>query len=188
MIRAAQLLLVLAAAGLWGASRLTWVTLDTADGLGQPQTVSVSGSTWAATLVPLALLLLAAAAAVLAVRGVILRVLAALVTVSSAGMAYSAISLWWVADYARYAASEAGVPVVELVGSGREYVGAAITAVAAVITLVAGVLLMRSDANTRAVKYQRHPVPQAGDDMSERMMWDALDEGRDPTKPDTEGR
>jgi uncharacterized membrane protein (TIGR02234 family) len=28
----------------------------------------------------------------------------------------------------------------------------------------------------------------AGDDMSERMMWDALDEGRDPTKPDSEGR
>jgi uncharacterized membrane protein (TIGR02234 family) len=28
----------------------------------------------------------------------------------------------------------------------------------------------------------------AGDEMSERMMWDALDEGRDPTKPDTEGR
>jgi uncharacterized membrane protein (TIGR02234 family) len=28
----------------------------------------------------------------------------------------------------------------------------------------------------------------AGDDMSERMIWDALDEGRDPTKPDTEGR
>ena len=24
--------------------------------------------------------------------------------------------------------------------------------------------------------------------MSERMIWDALDEGRDPTKPDTEGR
>ena len=28
----------------------------------------------------------------------------------------------------------------------------------------------------------------AGTDMSERMIWDALDEGRDPTKPDTEGR
>ncbi|MGA8548411.1 MAG: TIGR02234 family membrane protein, partial [Mycobacterium sp.] len=33
-IRIAQALLVLAAAGLWAASRLTWVDLRTFDGLG----------------------------------------------------------------------------------------------------------------------------------------------------------
>ncbi|PRC53537.1 TIGR02234 family membrane protein, partial [Mycobacterium sp. ITM-2017-0098] len=37
MIRIAQLLLALAAAGLWGASRLTWVQISSFDGLGQPR-------------------------------------------------------------------------------------------------------------------------------------------------------
>jgi uncharacterized membrane protein (TIGR02234 family) len=29
---------------------------------------------------------------------------------------------------------------------------------------------------------------EAGADISERMLWDALDEGRDPTDPDNKGR
>jgi uncharacterized membrane protein (TIGR02234 family) len=29
---------------------------------------------------------------------------------------------------------------------------------------------------------------ESDDGMSERMIWDALDEGRDPTSPDNEGR
>jgi uncharacterized membrane protein (TIGR02234 family) len=29
---------------------------------------------------------------------------------------------------------------------------------------------------------------EQGETMSERMLWDALDEGHDPTDPDTKGR
>ena len=69
--------------------------------------------------------------------------------------------------------------------------------VAAVLTLAGAVLFMRSPAKDPSDD-DRYEAPArrreaarrraAGSDMSERMIWDALDEGRDPTKPDTEGR
>lgn len=195
MIRVAQLLLVLAAAGLWGASRLTWVVLETSDGLGLPRTATVNGATWSSTLIPTALLLLAAAAAALAVRGWPLRALAVLVALASAGQGYTALSLWVIPDVAAYAARQADIPVMDLVGSGREYAGAGVTAVAAAVTLVAAVLMIRSASNTRALRYRRGPAVEPADPgvaMSERMIWDALDEGSDPTRdpadPDNKGR
>ena len=70
----------LAALGLWVASRLTWVVSpDSFDGLGQPKTTTLDGGAWSTALLPLALLLLAAAVAGLAVRGWPLRLLALLV-------------------------------------------------------------------------------------------------------------
>ena len=101
VIRVAQLVLVLAAAALWVASRMTWVEVTSFDGLGQPRTTTLSGGTWSTALMPLALLLLAAAVAALAVRGWPLRVLAVLVAMTSAGMGYLAISLWVIRDVAR---------------------------------------------------------------------------------------
>lgn len=197
MIRAAQLILVLAAAGLWGASRFTWVQISSFDGLGQPKTAALSGATWSTALVPLALLVLAAAVAALAVRGWPLRVLAVLVAVASAGMGYLAISLWVVDDVAVRAARLAEVPIADLIDTQRFYVGAVVTLVAAALSLLGAVLLMRSAARgrTEATRYARRPAAAADAPaaaMSERMIWDALDEGSDPTQdpvnPDNKGR
>ena len=60
------------------ASRLTWVDVRSFDGLGQPKTATLSGGAWSTALVPLAVLVLAAAVAALAVRGWPLRMLAVL--------------------------------------------------------------------------------------------------------------
>ncbi|MGH3678277.1 MAG: TIGR02234 family membrane protein [Mycobacterium sp.] len=197
MTRTAQVALVLAALALWIASRLTWVEVRSFDGLGQPKTAVLSGASWSTALIPLALLLLAAAVAALAVRGWILRLLAILVAVASAGMAYLAVSLWVIRDVAVRGADLAQIPVASLVDSQRHYGGAVVTLVAAVCALVGAVLLMRSAAiaTSGAGKYAapaaRRAAAQhdeAADAMSERTLWDALDEGRDPTKPDTEGR
>jgi uncharacterized membrane protein (TIGR02234 family) len=191
VIRLAQLLLVLAAAALWGASRLTWVDVTSFDGLGQPKTTPLSGGSWSTALVPLAVVLLAAAIAALAVRSWPLRVLAVLVAVTSAGLAYLAISLWVIRDVAVRAAHVADVPVADLVRAQRNYTGSVITLVAALFTLIAAVLLMRSAAKKRAdaVRYDRRVQPADPDSaMSERVLWDALDEGRDPTDPDNKGR
>lgn len=197
MIRAAQLGLVLAAAGLWAASRMTWVEVTSFDGLGQPRTVALSGGTWSTALVPLAVLLLAAAVAPLAVRGWPLRILAVLVAVASAGMAYLAISLWVIKDVAVRASHIAEAPVADLVGTQRHYAGAVVTVVAAVIALACTVLLMRSAGRQRsgAARYARQPArlpDETAGEMSERAIWDALDEGSDPTRdrsdPDTKGR
>jgi uncharacterized membrane protein (TIGR02234 family) len=193
VIRIAQLGLVLAATALWVASRMTWVEVTSFDGLGQPKTTTLSGGSWSTALVPLAVLLLAAAVAALAVRGWPLRLLAVLVAAASAGTAYLAISLWVVGDVAVRAAQISEVPVADLVGTRRHHGGAVITLVAAVVALVGAVLLMRSATQERsgATRYIRRAAPQPdeqGDAMSERMIWDALDEGRDPTNPDNKGR
>lgn len=187
-IRIAQALLVLAAAGLWASSRLTWVDLRTFDGLGPPKAVTLSGTAWSSALVPLTLVLLASAVAALAVRGWPLRILAMLVAVVSLATGYLAISTLVTPDVAVRAADLAHVPVLWLVGSQRHYPGPVITLVTAVCTLFGAVLLMRAAASTRGAdtKYvtpaARRSRMQADENIvSERMIWDALDEGHDPT-------
>ena len=206
-IRIAQALLVAAAAGLWAASGLTLVDLRTFDGLGPPKLITLPGAAWSSALVPLALVLLATAVAALAVRGWPLRMLALLVAVASLATGYLAISLWVIPDVAVRGADIAHVPVLTLMGSQRHYPGPAITLATAICTLVAAVLLMRAAASARGTvtKYltpaARRALAQPDEKtMSERMLWDALDEGRDPTdqpqapdretghEPDTEGR
>ncbi|TXI42006.1 MAG: TIGR02234 family membrane protein [Mycobacterium sp.] len=200
MIRLAQLLLVLAAVGLWIASRLTWVTIRSSDGLGQPKTAALSGATWSNALLPLAVLLLAAAVAGLAVRGWLLRGVAVLIAAVSLALGYLGVSLMQMPDISVRGADLAQVPVVSLVGSERHLGGAAITIVAAVGALLAAVLLMRAAPGGHpngkyATPAARRSAARTGDGagaVSERGMWDALDEGRDPTEAadesETEGR
>lgn len=192
MIRLAQLLLLVSAGALWVASRMLWVEVESFDGLGQPKTTALSGASWSTALVPLAVLLLAAAVAVLAVRGWPLRLLAVLVAAASALTAYLAIGLWAMRDVAPRAAYLADVPITNLVGSQRHYGGAIVTLVVAVATLCGAVLLVRSAtrAKPEVARYERRvgPSPQEAAEPSERAIWDALDEGRDPTDPDNKGR
>jgi uncharacterized membrane protein (TIGR02234 family) len=202
-IRAAQVLLIVSAAGLWAASRLTWVELQTFDGLGPPKVVTLSGSGWSSALLPLALLLLATALATLAVRRWALRLVAVLLALASLATGYLAISTMELRDLAARGAELAHVPLLELVGSKRHYPGPVITLVAAGGTLIAAVLLMRAAASAgrMATKYlapaaRRSAARRDQETPSERTMWDELDEGRDPTdpahdpppEPDTEGR
>jgi uncharacterized membrane protein (TIGR02234 family) len=213
-IRIAQILLVVAAGGLWAASRLAWVDLRTFDGLSPPKTVTLTGADWSSGLLPLAVVLLAAAIAVLAVRGWALRILAVLVAFASLATGYLAITMLEIPDVALRAADLAHVPLLELVGSGRHHAGPVMTLVAAVCALIGAALLMRA-ATTAGGTSTRYVTPGArratlrrnggdGTSMSERTMWDALDEGHDPTaeseesapspegdpppEPDTEGR
>ncbi len=210
MIGIAQLLLVVAAGLLWTASRLPWVVIRSFDGLGPPKEMTLSGASWSTALLPLALLMLATAVAALAVRGWPLRVLAGLLAAASLAVGYLGVSLWVIPDVAVRGADLAHVSVVSLVGSERHYWGAGVAVAASVCTLIAAVLLMRSaiSAGGGAMKYAapatRRSIALREDadgamleepetsEMSERMIWDALDEGRDPTdrpcESDTEGR
>jgi len=200
MIRVAQLLLVASALALWVASRMSWVDVTSFDGLGQPKTTSLDGATWSTALVPLALVALAAAVAVLAVRGWVLRLVGVLVAVATVAMGYLGIGSWVVPDVAARAADLAQIPVTALIETQRHHTGAVVTLAAAACALAGAVLLVRSAAKATAGakdpgKYlapaakreaARQESPQ--DDMSERMIWDALDEGRDPTREHDEGR
>jgi uncharacterized membrane protein (TIGR02234 family) len=176
---------------------MAWVDVTSFDGLGQPKATALNGASWSTALVPLAVVLLAAAVAALAVRGWPLRLLAVLVAAASAAMAYLAIGLWVIRDVAARAAHIADVPVADLVGTQRHHWGAVVTAVAAVIALVGAVVLMRSAARAapEAARYARLAGPQREEPAaatSERAIWEALDEGSDPTQdpadPDNKGR
>lgn len=195
MIRIAQLLLVIAAGVLWAASRMTWVSLRSFDGLGQPRDWTIDGATWSSALLPIAVLALAAALAALAVRGWLLRAVAVLVAAGCLALGYLGLSLLVMPDVAPRGAALTGVPIADLVGSGRYPLGAVLTLGAAVVALVAAVLLMRSAATAgAAAKYaagrESPSASSAGTSaqpaISPRGMWDALDAGEDPT--DSEGR
>jgi uncharacterized membrane protein (TIGR02234 family) len=197
VIRLAQLLMLLSAAALWGASRMVWVDVQSFDGLGQPKTTVLNGGSWSTALVPLAAILLVAAVAPIAVRGWRLGLLAVIVAGISAVMAYMAISLWVIRDVAVRAVHLAEVPAADLAGTQRHYGGAILTLVAAIGALVGAVLLMRSVAKPRPEvdRYERRRSAQSPEDdadTSERVIWDALDEGSDPTQdpadPDNKGR
>ena len=197
MIRVAQVALLLAAACLWVAARLTWVQISSFDGLGQPRTADLTGADWSTALVPLALLLVAAAGAALAVRGWPLRFLAVLVASASAAMGYLGVSLWVIVDIAVRAARLAEVPVADLLGTQRHYGGAVATVIAAALTLFGSALLMRSAtmASSDVARYSRRRpggTDESETTMSEPKIWDALDKGSDPTQdpahPDNKGR
>lgn len=191
MIRIAQLLLIGAAAALWAASRLTWVSVRSFDGLGLPKDIALTGAQWSNVLVPLAVLLLAAALAGLAVRGRLLRLLAVLLGAVCLVAGYLGVSLLVLPDVGPRGAALAGVPVATLVASQRYIAGAVITVGAAGSALIAAVLLMRGAAAASVTRYAmpgQVAGPQDDAAVSERGMWDALDEGRDPTDVDCEGR
>ena len=189
MIRLAQLLLIASALGLWVASRLPWVSVGSSDGLGQPRTAALNGAAWSNALLPIAVLLLAAALAGLAVRGWLLRALAVLVAMVCLLLGYLGIGLMVMPDVAPRGAELAGVPVMNLVASQRHIAGAVLTVAAAVSALVAAALMMRAAATEtgQPAKYAGSAGPRQEQDaaeMSERGMWDALDEGLDPTDHD----
>ncbi|WP_280432495.1 TIGR02234 family membrane protein [Nocardia brasiliensis] len=198
-------LLAFAAAALWGASRLTWVTVTSSDGLTEPRTDRLNGGAWFGALTPLALVLLASVAAVLATRGWLRRVLGVLIALVAAVAAVPAFALLTSSGkIAERAATLAELP-------GRAQVEQATTAplpavlalLGAVAAFVAGALLTRMPQDTARLsgKYD-NPVfrraaateqvaqrrdAQAGTEpnsgqLSERVLWDALDAGTDPTE------
>ncbi|MFI7671079.1 TIGR02234 family membrane protein [Nocardia sp. NPDC049526] len=199
----AIVLLAVAAAALWGSSRMTWVTVSSTDGLTEPRTDKLNGGVWFGALTPLALVLLAAIAAVLATRGWLRRMFGVLIGLVAAVTAVPAFALLTGSGAtAARAATLAELPgratVTEVVTSQFPAVLSLLGALAA---FVAGVLLARmpEDAVRLSGKYD-NPVfrraaateqvtrqrtdAAAGDtgQLSERVLWDALDAGTDPTE------
>lgn len=179
--------MVIAAGGLWAASKFTWVRLRSFDGLGEPRTVLVSGADWSAALVPLAVALVAAAIATLAIRGWVLRILAVLVAVIGAGSAYLGVSLWAIRDVGPRAAEVKNVQVSTLIGADRLSGGATTTVIAAAVAVLAAIALLRAAQGGADTKYQT-PAARRSESadpvdkkQSERVMWDSLDDGHDPT-------
>ncbi|MFI1461758.1 TIGR02234 family membrane protein [Nocardia carnea] len=194
----ALVLLALGAAALWGSSRLTWVTVTSADGLTEPRTDELNGGVWFGALTPLALVLLAAIAAVLATRGWMRRLVGVVVALIAAVTAVPALALLTGSGATEQRAADlAELPgraqVQELVTSSGP---AALTLCGALAAFGAGLLLARMPAGTKQLsgKYDNPATRKAaatqavqqresGDVLPERVLWDALDAGADPTDP-----
>ncbi len=218
-------LLVSAAAALWAASRMTWVTIVSSDGLTEPATHRLDGGVWFGALTPVALVLLAGVAAVFATRGWLRRLVGVVVALLAAVAAVPGFAL--LTHHGRTA--ERAATLAQL--PARAHVDhvttaafpAALSLIGALLAFVAGVLLARMPEATARMsgKYdnpvfrraaaaeqvarQRDAVPdsasatsghtpagavesdaaQAGsaakEPLSERVLWDALDAGADPT-------
>ncbi|MGF0320379.1 TIGR02234 family membrane protein [Nocardia fluminea] len=200
-------LLALAAAGLWASSRMTWVTVHSADGLTEPRTDELNGGVWFGALTPLALVLVASIAAVFAVKGVLRQLLGVVISVVAAAAAVPGFAL---AVGAGKTADRAGtlaeLPVRAVVSSAEAHLGPAILSiVAASLALAAGILLTRrTGERTEVSDRYDNPVFRKADasaavskqntesgtaaPLSDRVLWDALDAGTDPTDtPDTPG-
>lgn len=195
-------LLLIGAVCLWGSSRMTWVHVSSSDGLGEDRSTDLVGSTWAAASTPLALALVAAVAASFAVRGWASRVLAILVGLVAVGAAVPALEAL-LGDVPEDKAAE----LSELPGRA-EVVAAQAFTLPAIIALAgagcaffAAVVLLRKPTG-RQVLSSKYDAPAArrddvarrtksaaeraadngeGEDLTERMLWDALDAGEDPT-------
>ena len=194
------LLLALSAAALWGSSRMTWVHLTSSDGKTLERTTDLDGSTWAAAMTPLALALLAAIAASFAVRGWALRVVGLLVALVAVAVAVPAVQL-----LVSGASADRAVDLAELSGHPEDLsttvsvMPALLALLGAVAALGAAVLLMRKPPvrgglsskydnpaarREAAAKLGQGDKPASDEPVTQRMLWDALDAGEDPTATD----
>ncbi|WP_245650653.1 TIGR02234 family membrane protein [Nocardia harenae] len=192
------LLLAVAAGLMWVASRMTWVTVTSSDGLTEPRTDELAGGTWFGALTPLALVLLAAIAAVFAARGWLRRLLGVLVTLVAAVTAVPPFALLTDSgDPGQRGATLAELPGrAEVTGVQTAVFPAVLALAAALAAFAAGVLLARMPRESAELS-GRYDVPavrraaagaeldkaRSGEDaeLTERVLWDAIDAGADPT-------
>ncbi|MBE7160210.1 MAG: TIGR02234 family membrane protein [Williamsia herbipolensis] len=217
-VRTAAVLLVLAAAALWGASRLPWATLTAQDGLSPARDFTVHGSDWSPWLTPVAIVLVAAVAATVALKGWALRLTALVVAVIGIVSVLPVISLLTGDDPGAYAARSidlAGRYQVASVDT-RPWV-AIVVVLGAVLAVSAATVLLRvaRGATSMSSRYRSPAARRAeleetvfaeraaaerqdpsatttgdapadpSEQVTERMLWDALDTGADPTDPAT---
>ncbi|WP_084525473.1 Trp biosynthesis-associated membrane protein [Nocardia vaccinii] len=218
-------LLVSAAAALWAASRMTWVTIVSSDGLTDPATHRLDGGVWFGALTPVALVLLAGVAAVFATRGWLRRLVGVVVALLAAVAAVPGFAL--LTQHGRTA--ERAATLAQL--PARAHVDhvttaafpAALSLIGAVLAFAAGVLLARmpeatakmsgkydnpvfrraaaaeqvarqrgvgADSASATSGYTSAGATETGsaqadsasnEPLSERVLWDALDAGADPT-------
>ncbi|MDA3637055.1 MAG: TIGR02234 family membrane protein [Rhodococcus qingshengii] len=179
---------------------MTWVHLTSSDGKTLERTTDLDGSTWAAAMTPLALALLAAIAASFAVRGWALRVVGLLVALVAVAVAVPAVQL-----LVSGASADRAVELAELSGHPEDLsttvsvLPALLALLGAVAALGAAVLLMRKPPvrgglsskydnpaarREAAAKLGQGDKPASDEPVTQRMLWDALDAGEDPTATD----
>lgn len=178
-------LLLLAAAGLlWAAGAVTWADQRYRTPFSGERTAAVTGGMLRPELVPLALATLAAIAAVLATGGWMRRLVGLLVVLEGALLVWRLFG--WMAGPSPVppipGAPPGSEPVAQTVSNP---LGPALMAAGAVALLVTGVLVLVGARRMPAMgaKYSAPASARRDTRDPDRRLWDALDEGHDPTDP-----
>ncbi|MFR9731677.1 Trp biosynthesis-associated membrane protein [Saccharopolyspora sp. MS10] len=176
------LLLVAGAGLLWWASALTWSSRPYRTSFSGDVTAAATGGQVRPELVPLALAALAAVAAVLATGGWLRRAVGALTMLGGVLLGWRVVS--WLAGPAADAtppgAPAGAEPVGELVRSPH---GPALVLLAALALVGAGLLVALRATRMPAMgaKYSAPGAERPKSTDPDKRLWDALDEGADPT-------
>lgn len=201
----ALLCVVLSAAGLWGASRLKFVTVAIDDDKAGASTKELVGSVWDPALVPLALAMLASLILSIAVQPMIRRVLGVVIVALAATASFRAVQLLTNdVDLARAksiltsgaATQKQSDPVqisdwAQVISGEVHSLGIVLVLLAAAVGVVGGgILILRPGQESKG--HSRYETPEvrradAEEDLAEnpdsaRVLWDALDAGVDPTE------
>ncbi|WP_226995605.1 TIGR02234 family membrane protein [Gordonia phthalatica] len=200
----ASILILVAALGLWGASRMKWATILVGENPPSPsRVVTVDGSQWSPWLVAVAIAMVAAVGAQFAVRGMALRLVAILVAIGGGVSVIPAISLLTEGQDNSYIVKMAGLDPSRnpIDGIPVESTPGYLVIAAAVCAVIGAVFMMRTaNKSGMSSKYDSPAARRAelerkvfaereraaagepvAPETNERFLWDSLDEGLDPT-------
>ncbi|WP_047241431.1 TIGR02234 family membrane protein [Corynebacterium epidermidicanis] len=203
--RFATALLALAAVLLWGASRLTWLTVEIFDDKSGAATHSLVGATWSTEQSAIALLLVASVVAALALRRVGRRLIGLVSTIGAVIASWAPMQLLAQGgDPARAktiltsgaASQRSSAPVTvaqwaEITNMKVSVLGPTLALVACAGALFAAiVLLVRPGADsprknryeTKRTREEKISADLAAEPNSQRVLWDAIDADIDPTE------
>lgn len=179
----AAILLVVAAAAVWLAARMTWATVYAEDGMSEPRTFPVHGSDWSPWLLAVAIVLLAAVPVQFFFRGVAARIVAVLVALVGVAVAIPAISLLTSGDNNLYAARVVDVPArYEVVAVTAAALPGAVLLAAAVCAVAGAVAMLRSGGGARrSTKYTTPAARRA--ELERRVFAEREQSRREPAGP-----
>jgi uncharacterized membrane protein (TIGR02234 family) len=178
------LALVAAAAALEAAARLGWFTASV-DVVGRAGTVTATGADLVPGLSGIALLALAAVAAAVALAGTPRRLLGAVVAAAGAYVGVAVVRLVLAPPAPADLAALPGAPAggTPIAGAAALQPGSLPAALGAVLLLAAGLGLIPAERRLPrfGTRYTARPAEPAATADPDRVTWEALDAGRDPT-------
>lgn len=183
------LLMLAAAALLWGAGSVVWFDQRYRTPFSGDKTTGITGAMVRPELVPLALATLAAIAAVLATAGWMRRLIGLLVAMEGGLLAWRTVG--WIVSPTVVDDIPGAPPGSEpLDRLATAPAGPLLMSLGALLLLIAGLLVVLRAGRMPAMgaKYSAPAAARQGSRDPDRRLWDALDEGDDPTDSADRGR
>ena len=172
-----------AAALLWAASAVVWASQRYQTPFTGEKTFGATGAVLRPELVPLALAALAAVAAVLATGGLLRRLMGVLVAAAGGVLAWRALD-WFASGWFTFGAPDIPPASMPIGQPSPNPAGPVLMSVAAVVLIVAGLLvaLVAHRMPAMGAKYSAPGTRKPKSHDPDKQLWEALDEGEDPTE------